>query len=46
MTRKGQRLPENWDQQEDAFINLAPNFVIEIRSKNDSLVKLKAKMSE
>lgn len=40
------RLPENWDQQEDAFINLAPDFVIEIRSKNDSLVKLKAKMSE
>ncbi|MBW4555462.1 MAG: Uma2 family endonuclease [Trichormus sp. ATA11-4-KO1] len=40
------RLPENWDQQEDAFINLAPDFVIEIRSKNDSLAKLKAKMSE
>ncbi|MBE9003519.1 Uma2 family endonuclease [Fortiea sp. LEGE XX443] len=40
------RLPENWDQQEDAFINLAPDFVIEIRSKNDSLAKLKAKMAE
>ncbi|MBD2453320.1 Uma2 family endonuclease [Nostoc sp. FACHB-87] len=40
------RLPENWDQQEDAFINLAPDFVIEIRSKNDSLPKLKAKMAE
>ncbi|MEH1892225.1 MAG: Uma2 family endonuclease [Nostoc sp.] len=40
------RLPEGWDQQEDKFINLAPNFVIEIRSKNDSLAKLKAKMEE
>lgn len=40
------RLPENWDQQEDAFINLAPDFVIEIRSKNDSLAKLKSKMAE
>jgi Uma2 family endonuclease len=40
------RLPENWNQQEDAFINLAPDFVIEIRSKNDSLAKLKAKMAE
>ncbi|MCC5635217.1 Uma2 family endonuclease [Nostoc sp. CHAB 5844] len=40
------RLPENWDLQEDAFINLAPDFVIEIRSKNDSLPKLKAKMAE
>lgn len=40
------RLPENWDQQEDKFINLAPDFVIEIRSKNDSLAKLKTKMEE
>lgn len=40
------RLPENWDEQEDEFINLAPDFVIEIRSKNDSLEKLKAKMAE
>ncbi len=40
------RLPEGWDQEEDKFINLAPNFVIEIRSKNDSLTKLKAKMEE
>ncbi|MEH2379002.1 MAG: Uma2 family endonuclease [Nostoc sp.] len=40
------RLPEGWDQQEDKFINLAPDFVIEIRSKNDSLAKLKAKMEE
>lgn len=40
------RLPEGWDQQEDKFINLAPDFVIEIRSINDSLAKLKAKMEE
>ncbi|WP_341530683.1 Uma2 family endonuclease [Nostoc sp. UHCC 0302] len=40
------RLPEGWDQQEDKFIPLAPDFVIEIRSKNDSLAKLKAKMEE
>ncbi|MEH2192616.1 MAG: Uma2 family endonuclease [Nostoc sp.] len=40
------RLPEDWDQQDDKFINLAPDFVIEIRSKNDSLTKLKAKMEE
>lgn len=40
------RLPEGWDQEEDKFINLAPDFVIEIRSKNDSLAKLKAKMEE
>ncbi|MDH6059498.1 Uma2 family endonuclease [Chrysosporum bergii ANA360D] len=40
------RLSGNWDQQEDAFINLAPDFVIEIRSQYDSLVKLKAKMLE
>ena len=40
------RLPEGWDQEEDKFINLAPDFVIEIRSKNDSLAKLKAKMQE
>ena len=40
------RLPQGWDQQEDKFINLAPDFVIKIRSKNDSLAKLKAKMEE
>ncbi|QFS46442.1 Uma2 family endonuclease [Nostoc sphaeroides] len=40
------RLPECWDEEEDKFINLAPDFVIEIRSKNDSLAKLKAKMEE
>ncbi|NMG21563.1 Uma2 family endonuclease [Brasilonema bromeliae] len=41
-----ERLSEGWDEQEDKFINLAPDFVIEIRSKNDSLEKLKAKMEE
>ncbi|MCC5610199.1 Uma2 family endonuclease [Nostoc sp. CHAB 5834] len=40
------RLPEGWDEEEDKFINLAPDFVIEIRSKNYSLAKLKAKMEE
>lgn len=40
------RLPENWDQQEDGFLALAPDFVIEIRSKTDSLEGLKAKMQE
>jgi Uma2 family endonuclease len=40
------RLPENWDQGEDAFLNLAPDFVIEIRSKTDSLETLQAKMRE
>ncbi|NJM71214.1 MAG: Uma2 family endonuclease [Scytonema sp. RU_4_4] len=41
-----ERLSEDWDEQEDKFINLAPDFVIEIRSKNDSLEKLKTKMEE
>ncbi|MBD2388347.1 Uma2 family endonuclease [Cylindrospermum sp. FACHB-282] len=40
------RLPAGWDEQEDKFINLAPDFVMEIRSQNDSLEKLKAKMRE
>jgi Uma2 family endonuclease len=40
------RLPEDWDQQEDKFIAIAPDFVIEIRSKSDSLEELKAKMQE
>lgn len=40
------RLPENWDTQEDSFLNLAPDFVIEIRSKSDSLETLQAKMRE
>ncbi|MFH7028777.1 MAG: Uma2 family endonuclease [Heteroscytonema crispum UTEX LB 1556] len=40
------RLPKGWDQTEDEFLDLAPDFVIEIRSKSDSLEKLKAKMAE
>jgi Uma2 family endonuclease len=40
------RLPQNWRQQEDQFIAVAPDFVIEIRSKSDSLTELKAKMQE
>lgn len=39
------RLPQNWRQQEDQFIAVAPDFVIEIRSKSDSLTELK-KMQE
>ena len=41
-----ERLPEGWDEGEDGFINLAPDFVIEIRSKTDSLETLKTKMEE
>jgi Uma2 family endonuclease len=40
------RLPQDWDRREDQFLNLAPDFVIEIRSKTDSLDDLKAKMQE
>jgi Uma2 family endonuclease len=40
------RLPENWDQGEDEFINLAPDFVIEVRSKTEPLSTLQAKMQE
>ena len=40
------RLPEGWDEGEDEFLNLAPDFVIEVRSKTDSLETLKAKMQE
>ena len=40
------RLPEGWDEKEDEFLNLVPDFVIEIRSKSDSLETLKAKMEE
>ena len=39
-------LPVNWDAKEDSFLNLAPDFVIEIRSKTDSLDILKEKMQE
>lgn len=41
-----ERLPEGWDESEDEFFNLAPDFVIEIRSKTDSLDGLKSKMEE
>jgi Uma2 family endonuclease len=37
--------PEDWDNKEDGFPNLAPDFVIEIRSKSDSLDMLKDKMT-
>jgi Uma2 family endonuclease len=40
------RLPTDWDQGEDEFINLAPDFVVEMRSKTDSLSALQAKMLE
>lgn len=39
-------LPQAWKEKEDEFLNLAPDFIIEIRSKSDSLSKLKAKMEE
>lgn len=41
-----ERLPVDWEIREDQFLDLAPDFIIEIRSKNDSLEKLKAKMGE
>lgn len=41
-----ERLPQGWREREDKFINLAPDFVIEIRSKTDRLTKLKQKMEE
>jgi len=40
------RLLEDWDEKEEQFLDLAPDFVIEIRSKSDSLEQLKAKMEE
>jgi Uma2 family endonuclease len=40
------RLPQGWDEGEDRFLNLAPDFAIEIRSKTDSLSGLQAKMQE
>lgn len=39
-------LPEDWNQGEDRFLDLAPDFAIEIRSKTDSLSQLQAKMQE
>lgn len=40
------RLPQNWDQGEDQFLPIAPDLVIEVRSKTDDLATLKAKMQE
>lgn len=40
------RLPDGWDKGEDTFLNLAPDFVIEICSKTDDLEAIKAKMQE
>ncbi len=41
---------ERWDaltpEQQDSFIPLCPDFVIELRSKNDTLKDLRAKMEE
>jgi len=41
---------ERWDaltpQQREGFVPLCPDFVIELRSKTDSLAKLQAKMRE
>jgi Uma2 family endonuclease len=39
-----ERLPADWDRGEDRFLTLAPDFVIEIRSKTDSWENLQAKM--
>lgn len=39
-------LPKSFYQQEDKFINLALDFIIEILSKNDKLPKFKANMKE
>ena len=41
-----ERLGEGWDEGADGFLNLASDFVIEIRSQNDSLKKLQEKMEE
>ena len=40
------RLGSEWDRGEDRFLNLAPDFVIEIRSKTDRLETLQEKMRE
>jgi Uma2 family endonuclease len=41
-----ERLADNWDEEDDRFLPLAPDFVIEIRSKSDSLEVLQDKMQE
>lgn len=40
------RLPLDWNQGEDRFLDLAPDLASEIRSKTDSLSQLQAKMQE
>ncbi len=40
------RLANDWDQGEDEFVTVLPDFVIEIRSKSDSLSDLQDKMQE
>lgn len=40
------RLPQDWDQGEDQFLPISPDFIIEVRSKTDDLAMLKAKMQE
>jgi Uma2 family endonuclease len=40
------RLPQGWDQGDDEYINIVPDFAIEIRSKSDSLSGLREKMVE
>jgi Uma2 family endonuclease len=40
------RLPQGWDKGEDTFLHLAPDFVIKICSKSDTLEAIKAKMQE
>ena len=40
------RLSQGWDEGEDEFIAVVPDFIIEIRSKSDSLSALQGKMEE
>lgn len=41
-----ERLPDLSDDDEEAFIQVLPDFVAEIRSKSDRLIKLQAKMTD
>ena len=41
-----ERLEKLGEKERQGFINICPDFVIELRSASDSLTKLKAKMSE
>jgi Uma2 family endonuclease len=40
------RLSQGWDKGEDTFLNLAPDFVIEICSQTDNWEAMKAKLQE